>query len=153
MTDRKLFPADIIQAAQAANRETGCPACVTLAQWAQESGFGKYLSAPYNFFGLKWYDGCPYGYNVRPTKEWNGEHYETINARFISFPSAEAAFSYHGKLLMNPNGPYKDAIPFKNDWRLFVAHMGPHYATDPRYGQHLVDLVNQYRLDELNLPS
>ena len=154
MTDKaKLFPKDILAAAQHAERETGLLACISLAQWADESGFGKYDMEANNFFGFKWYSGCPYPYVVRRTREWIRGKYVTIEARFIKFPSIDVAFVEHAKLLMNPKGPYGRALGLKDDWEKYIRKIAPIYATEPKYADDLVDLINKYRLFDFNLPK
>ncbi len=147
------FPESIVLAAQHAERETGCPTCVTLAQWAEESSYGAVVPAANNPFGMKWYQGCPYPYRVARTKEWTGQHYVTIEARWIVFPDEHAAFTEHGRLLMDPHGPYATAVPFAHDWVKFVQRVAQVYATDPHYQAHLMNLVEQYRLFDWNLPQ
>jgi flagellum-specific peptidoglycan hydrolase FlgJ len=141
-----LFPSEVVTAAQKALSLTGCPASVALAQWAQESGFGKYQLNAHNPFGMKWYMGCPYPFVVVPTKEWVDGHYEVQEARFIAFPDLQTAFIEHGKLLMNPNGPYAGCIKFKDNWKEFVQAIAKIYATDPHYEQSLISLIQLYKL-------
>ncbi len=146
----QLFPAYVIQAAQKSELETGCLASVALAQWAQESGFGKYQLHANNPFGMKWYQGCPFGFVTVMTKEWEVDHFINIEAKFIAFPSLTEAFLAHGKLLMNPNGPYKSALPNKDNWQVFVPAFAHIYATDPHYAQALTNLIKTYHLDSFD---
>ena len=146
MSTSKLFPKDVIAAAQMAQAQTGCLASVSLAQWAQESGFGKYQLHANNPFGMKWHKGSKYGYVSVLTKEWENGHYVTVPARFIAFPSIESAFLEHGKMLMDPQGPYKSAIQYKADWRRFIETIAPIYATDPNYALHLISIVLSFGL-------
>lgn len=140
------FPESIIAAAQAAQRETGCLASVSLAQWALESGYGHYPCAPNNYFGMKWYTGCKYSFTIRHTHECYKGKWVTIDARFQSFPSLAVGFAEHAKLLMKFNGPYKKALPFKDNWLKFVQAIAPIYATDNKYAEKLISIVNQHRL-------
>ena len=144
----ELFPPEITAAAQQSENDTGCPAAVTLAQYALESGYGKYDLGCYNFFGIKWAPCCGLPYVIMHTKEWNGAHFVPVEAKFIKFPNALAAFDYHGKLLMNPRGPYAVAVPYANDWMKFAQRIAPIYATDPHYYATLVELIEQWRLYE-----
>jgi flagellum-specific peptidoglycan hydrolase FlgJ len=152
-TRQRLFPDDVVKAAQTAQKSTGCLASVSLAQWAQESGFGKYQLHANNPFGMKWYRGSKYGYVTVSTKEWIKGHYQTVEARFIAFPSLATAFMEHGKLLMNPKGPYKAALPYKSDWKHFILTIGSIYATDPNYSKSLVSLVTSYHLYDFDISS
>lgn len=181
-----LFPPEVVSAAQSAEKMTGCFACITLSQWAQESGYGKYLSADNNPFGIKWYQGCKYPFRNSSTKEWvlkgtkedlnevammkgvmptdadYHEHpetkmlgrYITITAKFISFPTLEIAFDYHGALIVstNPKSPYHDAqAALKLGWKPFLIAMARVYATDPHYADHLISLIQTNHLDQYNL--
>lgn len=143
---QNLFPDNVINAAQKAQTITACLASVTLAQWAQESGFGKYQLHANNPFGMKWHEGSKYGFVTVHTKEWEKDHYVVIEAKFIAFPSIDVAFVEHGKLLMSPNGPYAKALPFKDDYQKFIETIGPIYATDPNYVKSLLSLINTYSL-------
>lgn len=146
-----LFPADIIAAAQKSQRDTGCPACITLAQWAEESGYGHAVSGTHNYFGIKWAKGCPYTFTMCWTQEEVNGKRISIKAPFINFPDAATGFDYHGKLLMNPNGPYKRAIPFKNNWRVFLHQIvvAP-YATDSQYEHNITKIIVDNHLDYYN---
>jgi flagellum-specific peptidoglycan hydrolase FlgJ len=68
------FHADIIQAAQSAQRAYPCVfACVTLAQWAIESGYGREIPAgSNNFFGIKAVRGQAYVVRVREISNAGG---------------------------------------------------------------------------------
>lgn len=139
------FPAEIIAAAKAAQKETGCPASVTLAQWALESGYGKHCAAPNNYFGIKWHPKCRFGFHEVKTKECYGGKWTVISAKFIDFPTLQDAMAYHGKLLMQH--PY-DARTFSGDWKAFVHHIAPIYATDPKYEAKLIAIITTNHLDE-----
>lgn len=140
-----LFTPEIIAAAKAAHKSTGCPASVTLAQWALESGYGKHLSAPNNYFGIKWHPKCRYPAHEVPTKECYNGKWTVINAKFIAFPTLEAACEYHGKLLMQP--PY-NADPFKSDWKTFLHHIAHIYATDPAYENKIAGIIVANKLSQ-----
>lgn len=150
------FPKEIQDAAVTAQRDTGCPACITLAQWALESAYGRFVIGKYNFFGIKWYDGCGFPYLVRNTHEVKDGHEVPIAAKFIDFPTLAAAFDYHGRLIMNPHSPYYgqavNILKRSGSWKLYLQEMARHYATDPHYADKLLGLIATYKLDELNLP-
>jgi len=55
------LPPDIIAAAQSSQQKWGIPASVTIAQWALESGWGKYMPPDSNNpFGIKAVDQEPF---------------------------------------------------------------------------------------------
>jgi flagellum-specific peptidoglycan hydrolase FlgJ len=135
------FPPAVIAAAQEAQRLTGCLASVSLAQWALESGWGKYLAGPHNYFGMKWYRGCKYPFAVKHTKEVYKGKWITVEAKFQAFPDDATAFTEHGKLLMRPTGPYRKALPYRMDWREWIMRIAPIYATDPHYADKLISII------------
>ncbi|MGH2505840.1 MAG: glycoside hydrolase family 73 protein [Ktedonobacteraceae bacterium] len=141
------FSGAIIAAAQEAQRQTKCPASVTLAQWALESGYGKYCSAPNNYFGIKWHSKCSYPSHEVATKECYNGKWVVIQAKFIAFPSLEAACTYHGRLLMSPTGPYKSAIKFAGNWKEFLHAIAHIYATDPKYEEKIASIITSNGLD------
>jgi flagellum-specific peptidoglycan hydrolase FlgJ len=161
----EYFPKDIQLAAQHAERTTGCPTCVTLAQWAIESGYGRYsMGDGNNPFGMKWSAGSAYPAKTLITREWVKDtghplgHYITVEAQFIKFPNTETAFIEHGKYLMNPNGWPEYIAAAKQwrdhrDWEGFIRLMAPRYATGPHYAADLINVVNRFHLYDLNLPS
>jgi flagellum-specific peptidoglycan hydrolase FlgJ len=149
-----LFPDDIVLAAQKSEKATGCPACITLAQWALESGYGKHLSGRNNPFGIKWTTTWKDGYTLCKTREFIRGEWVTVNAKFANFPTLEAAFSRHGNLLMNPKGPYKQGVKAweaSKDWHIFLKLIAPVYATDPKYFDKVFGIIKQWQLDKLNL--
>lgn len=149
------FPVNIIAAAIAADKATGCPAAITLAQWALESGYGQCMSAPNNYFGIKWHPACGFPFHeVRTREEDAQKHSFYIIAKFIAFPTLEAAFSYHGKLIVssNPKSPYADAQHFlPKDWHGFMIAMGHHYATDHSYITKLDSIIKANSLEQYNI--
>src|SRR5690349_9861737 len=83
--------------ARVCEQKTGCPAAITLAQWALESGWGKYAPGN-NCFGIKVYAGC-YGVQTLATHEYvHGKPFEE-NLTFATFPTLEACFEKHAALL------------------------------------------------------
>jgi len=147
MTDTK-FPADIIHAAQASMLTTGCPASLTLAQWALESAWGKQLAAKNNYFGIKWFKGCRFPAEVKSTHESYHGKDVVIKAPFVAFPTLQDAFDYHGRLLTNPHGPYRDALPVIHDAFKFMQRIAHIYATDPSYEQKLRSIMSKHNLTQ-----
>jgi flagellum-specific peptidoglycan hydrolase FlgJ len=140
-----LFPENIIKAAQAAHQVTGCPASVTLAQWALESGYGKFTPpGSNNYFGIKAVPGQPF---VQvPTHEFYGGTMHTEVARFAKYETIADGFEAHARLLTDPHGPYSAALRYKNNGLLFAQAIASRYATDPRYADKLTMLINQNKL-------
>jgi flagellum-specific peptidoglycan hydrolase FlgJ len=154
-TDRETkFPRHILVAAQHSQRLSGMPASITLAQWAEETGFGKRMpEGSFNCFGIKAVGDQPFV--LAPTGEViNGKHV-TITARFRKFGSLDEAFAAHAELIMQGK-PYRAAVA---DWNRqhdvcrFIRRLGPVYATNPAYADNLIRLIEQYHLRDLDLPG
>lgn len=147
-------PPEILLAAIDSKNATGCPASVTVAQWILESTWGKEIPLDSNNpFGIKAKPGQPFV--EAHTNEWDQRQhrYVTILAKFAKFDSVEQAFEAHGKLLMDPHGPYANAVPYARDIYKFVSRIAPIYATDPNYDQKLIALIEQLDLQKLDRPA
>src|ERR1035437_2892856 len=96
----KISP-DVIKAAQDAEKDTSCPASLTIAQYALESNWGKQVIGKFNFFGIKWDSKCGYPKISKLTKEFENNRWFQLKQDFIDFPNMSSAFRYHGSLLMN----------------------------------------------------
>ena len=142
-----IIPQEILDAAKSAEDATKCPSYLTLAQWALESGWGRYLSAPYNSFGIKWYPGCGFNYRSVKTREQKADgSWIVVTARFIAFPSVRSCFTYHGRIIMNPHGAYASALPLLRDWQKFVHAVAKIYATDQGYADKLIQIITENHL-------
>ncbi len=102
-----------------------------------------------NPFGIKAVAGQPYV--LARTKEERNGHLITTSAKFRKFNSILDAFIAHGRLLMNPHGPYKKALIYRDNPIKFIDVIAPIYATDSRYGVALKHLIVKYRLDQYDL--
>ena len=115
------------------------------AQWALESGFGKYPSGINNFFGIK---GT--GRNVastcteKTTQEWVNGEFITIRDWFRNFASIQECVDY---LITRW---YKDYKGYKGINRASTREEAARllkvegYATDPIYAEKLISLMDQY---------
>lgn len=121
------------------------PACITLAQGMLESGNGnsKLSVGANNHFGIKCH------------KEWSGETYfmddDEKNECFRKYESVLDSYSDHSMFLYSRS---RYALLFElpiNDykgWCYGLKTAG--YATDPKYPQRLIELIERYKLQELN---
>lgn len=121
-----LFPRGIIDLAVQSERKFRVPASVTLAQWAQESGFGR--------SSLALNQNNPFGITAG-----GDEH------GFQHFDSIPDAFDAHGRLLAT-NDHYIAAMRHTNDPNAFADALTGVYAKDPQYGAHLKKLMQKYNL-------
>jgi len=135
----------VIDAARVARKKWGIPASISIAQWALESGWGKHVSAPHNYFGMKALPGQP-SVTV-PTREVYKGHSVIVQAAFRSFASDEEAFDAHGKLLATA-GAYKNARSKLPDAIAFAHALTGVYATDPKYGDLLESIIRGANLTQ-----
>lgn len=118
----------------------GIPASITLAQGILESGAGKGRLAveANNHFGIKCHD-------------WNGKkiyHDDDEDQEcFRKYDNPEYSYRDHSLFLKN-RGRYSFLFEFKKDdykqWARGLKKAG--YATDPKYPQKLIDLIERYEL-------
>ncbi len=143
------FNEEVILAAQESQREWGIPTSVTLAQWAIESAYGTRMPpGSNNPFGIKARAGEA---SVQVwTTEFVGGRLRKVLAEFRSFPSLEAAFSRHARLL-GKGSPYADARKFLDDPDKFADALTGVYATDPQYGTKLKSIMKSNNLYAFNV--
>jgi hypothetical protein len=120
----------------------GIPASITLAQAILESGTGKSDLAKYanNHFGIK----C--------TTDWKGKgYYKDDDAKdecFRVYNNPEESFKDHSQFLKRKR--YAPLFELdKNDyegWAKGLKNSG--YATNPKYPQLLIGLIEKYNLDQ-----
>ena len=118
----------------------GIPASITLAQGILESGAGKGRLAVQanNHFGIKCHD-------------WNGKKiYHDDDEKqecFRKYDNPEYSYRDHSLFLTN-RGRYSFLFDLKKDdykqWAKGLKKAG--YATDPKYPQKLIDLIQRYQL-------
>jgi LysM repeat protein len=144
-SERKSTPADYIDKYKDdAVREMQMykvPASITLAQGMLESDNGNSALAVYanNHFGIKCH------------KEWTGDTYtaddDAHNECFRKYPSVYESFVDHSKFLKNRDR-YSALFTLKitdyKGWAKGLKAAG--YATDPRYAERLIDIIERYKL-------
>ena len=118
----------------------GIPASITLSQGILESGVGKGRLAveANNHFGIKCHD-------------WNGKKIyhddDEEQECFRKYDNPEYSYRDHSLFLTN-RGRYSFLFDFKRDdykqWAKGLKKAG--YATDPKYPQKLIDLIERYEL-------
>lgn len=135
----------------------GVPASVSLAQWAVESGWGKFMPAGSNNpFGMKARANETGPVVVSRTREVHtsgpkkGQEYY-IDAAFRKFDSIEHAFVEHAKLV-GTAPVYAAARAKLPDVNAYVDEMAKRYATDPQYAATLKSVMRSndlYRYDKI----
>jgi hypothetical protein len=125
----------------------GIPASITLAQGLFESGSGnsELAKVANNHFGIK----CG--------STWMGESYykddDNVNDCFRVYNNPEESFRDHSEFLKKKN--YAPLFELdKNDfkgWAYGLKAAG--YATNPKYPQLLLNIIEKYSLDQYDRPE
>ncbi len=122
------------------------PACITLAQGMLESGNGNsdLCKNANNHFGIKCH------------KEWSGESYimddDEKNECFRKYNSAIESYSDHSLFLYSRSryaSLFDLSITDYKGWCYGLKAAG--YATDPKYPERLIAIIEKYKLHEYNI--
>ena len=122
------------------------PACITLAQGMLESGNGNSPLAKNanNHFGIKCH------------KEWGGETYimddDSAGECFRKYNDVLESYSDHSMFLFS-RSRYAPLFELNiNDYKGWCYGLkAAGYATDPKYPQRLIELIEKYHLQDLNV--
>lgn len=135
--------------ARAQMKKYGVPASITLAQGMLESSYGSsYLAIEAkNHFGIKAYSRGWKGPVVKCDDDAKDEP-------FCKFSTVEEGFEYHSTFLRN-NTRYNSlfALDMRDyeGWAHGLKSCG--YATNPKYGYLLIDLIEKYHLDAYDVKN
>lgn len=142
---RQVFIKQVAPVAQRAQRVTGVPASITLAQAALESDWGQSeLARKYNnLFGVK---GTGTDSAMMLTKEYVNGQWITVRASFVVYPTWQAAVMAHDELLAG-NQRYAGVLRAPSYVAAARALQNGGYASDPDYAAKLIRLIRQYHLD------
>ena len=148
-SEKKLTPDDYIskykEDAIKEMYQYGIPASITLAQGMLESGNGNSALSVYanNHFGIKCH------------KDWDGPTYilddDEKNECFRKYKDVLDSYSDHSQFLRN-----RDRYAFlfelpKTDYKAWAKGLKEAgYATHPTYAEQLIDLIEKYKLNELD---
>ncbi|WP_447527336.1 flagellar assembly peptidoglycan hydrolase FlgJ [Vreelandella sp. TE19] len=143
----KRFMATLSEPAQAASRASGVPAELILAQAALETGWGRHEIATHegrnshNLFGIK--AGSHWKGNTTDitTHEYlNGQRTQMVDT-FRVYDSFEHAFTDYANLI-GKNPRYAGVVEAQNAEQAARELQRGGYATDPRYADKLVAIMN-----------
>jgi LysM repeat protein len=121
------------------------PACITLAQGMLESGNGNspLCRNANNHFGIKCH------------KEWGGDRYimddDSAGECFRKYDNVLDSYSDHSLFLFSRSryaSLFELSINDYKGWCYGLKKAG--YATDPRYPERLIEIIERYKLQELN---
>ncbi len=148
-TREEQFIAMVASAAQLSQRETGIPASVTIAQAILESYWGTSTLARQanNYFGIKAKER-PGTAGVIWLNVWEhiGGQDITVREPFRAYNNMAESFIDHGRFFLT-NSIYATALRYVNDPREFARQIHrAGYATDPRYSDKLIALMDKYNL-------
>ena len=130
--------------AQEEMQEHGIPASITLAQGLLESNVGesKLATKNNNHFGLKCFS--------KTCKRGHCSNFEDDSHKdfFRKFDTPESSYAAHSKLLQKPR--YRNLFNLEvtdyQAWAHGLKKAG--YATDPKYGYKLINLIKSLNLDQ-----
>lgn len=138
--------------AQREDKQYGVLPSVTIAQACLESNYGQStLAKEYNnLFGVKGTN--PNTSKVLTTKEFVNGRWETIHGRFQIYDSYDAAIRAHTLLFVkgttwNPN-QYQHVLAAKDYKTQAKALETDGYATDPTYANKLINLIEEFHLNQ-----
>ena len=143
---RRAFLGTIAEAALESGRIHQIPPSVILAQAALESGWGRSRLAQKhnNIFGIK---ASKQQKSIQfNTLEFGTKGAHIVPAQFRVFASIEDSIHHHGRLL-STDPRYQPTKSVGQNWRAFVAHLAPIYASDPAYAAHVTQIIERYKLD------
>ncbi|MEM9528159.1 MAG: glucosaminidase domain-containing protein, partial [Bacteroidota bacterium] len=137
---------------------SGVPASIKLAQGILESDSGKsrLASAANNHFGIK----CG--------SQWKGEEYykrdddydengQLIKSCFRKYRNPDASYVAHSEFLRDPSKSFRYGFLFRLDptdyrgWAEGLRRAG--YATNPRYPELLINIIERYNLQQYDAPG
>jgi len=121
---------------------------VALAQYGLESAWGTKVTGKYNFFGIKAVQGD--SYKTCPTHEIIHGKSVLVLANFKNFKDYNDAFDYHGRLLAT-HEHYSTAMAHTDDPEEFAKALTGLYATDPDYGNKLVEIMRESNLERYDV--
>lgn len=136
---------------------TGIPASIKLAQAMLESDCGKSDLAckANNHFGIK----CGNDWNGKSYKKEDDdyENGKLVKSCFREFRSVHESYIEHSEFLMDPNKARRYGFLFELEpddykgWAKGLSKAG--YATDPKYADRLIELIERYDLHQYDGPS
>lgn len=142
---QRLNLLDAAATAVATAEATNLPARLTVAQWAQESGWGEHAPGC-NCFGIKAYYGC---YGTQMLKTTEGDNNTPVDQTFATFPSLYACFNYHAQLITKKARYKKAWEEYQQTQELdkFARNIAPIYAPgNTTYADQIIALMHDQRV-------
>jgi peptidoglycan hydrolase-like protein with peptidoglycan-binding domain len=148
--DRKEFINSIREGAVKGGKDYGIIPSLTIAQAILESGWGtSQLSIrAKNLFGIKAFSDWTGGRITLPTTEWYNGQMKIIEADFRAYDSFNDSIEDHNKLLgYTRYRPVRESTDYREACQK-IYECG--YATDPRYSEKLISIIESNRLFEFD---
>ncbi len=155
------FLSQAVALAREVQQHMRIPASVILAQSILETSWGRDPIAPNNYFSLKAFeqhDGSvnygliATGWTWVSTPEWDGSKWVSRRERFRVYQTMADSFHDLGRLYTQ-NDRYAAAMHASDDPRQFAREIAAAgFATDPAYGDKLVEVMDKYNLFQYDLP-
>ena len=134
---------------------SGIPVSIILAQGILESqcGNSKLAQIANNHFGIKW-NSTDDGDFITQYDDEKDKKGNKIPSRFIKYGSAEESYRHHSDFLLNRDR-YKNLFRLgRTDYRGWAKGLSAcHYASDPQYANKLIHMIENSRLNELDIPE
>jgi len=139
---REEFLDEARRAAEASSAKSGLPAGVTVAQAALESNWGKSLLSreANNYFGIKAHGH--HEVHEYETHEFVDGRDVVLRARFAKYASMQECFEDRDRMITT-SAIYADAKAAAGDVEKFVHELAKHWATDPKYAEKLMRVLEQ----------
>lgn len=138
-----------LQAAKAAEAESGIPAAHVLGQAALETGWGKRVirtadgQDSHNLFGIKATSDWKGKTAEVTTTEYIGGVARKVTAKFRAYDSVEDAFKDHARLLTQSKRYQQTQVAQADTAREYASGLQrAGYATDPEYASKLTKVIN-----------
>ena len=150
--DKDQFLEIIIPIAQQAQADYGVRPSVLVAQAALESNWGKseLSQQSNNYFGIK---GKSSGEQYAK-KEFTQEKWQNVQASFRTYDSVSDSVNDYARLIKNGTSwntdLYSNVINAEHYKDAAFALQEAGYATDPKYAEKLIRIIEQYALYELD---
>ncbi len=137
--------------AQEVSKTHGVRTSLLLAQAALESNWGQSQLAreSNNYFGIKSKNGREY-----PTQEFRDSEWEEVKTSFKEYESVYDSVLDYAELLENGTSwnaeHYQAVIQADSYQEAATALIDAGYATDPRYAEKIINMIEQYKLNEFD---
>ena len=133
---------------------SGIPTSIILAQGIIESSCGSsYLATrANNHFGIKW-KSSEDGQYVTMNDDDRDKRGNITPSRFVVYRSAEESYRIHSDFLMNRERYSRLFKLDRTDYRGWAKGLSDcHYATDTEYANKLIRCIEQYQLNQHDIP-